>query len=438
MSRHIRYFFFFSLLLLVVSCKKKTPEDIGLPILPGQDLLNAQFTDTVTLEAHTVRDDSLNTTAVSPLLLGVCNDPVFGITTSSIYTQIAIPSGKSNPNFGTNPVLDSAVLSLVYSNAQKYGSLYPEKFKVYEVTDKMSTTAKYYSDTSLVYGAEIGSAYLLPQIKDSVTLAYGTKMPAHLRIKLDNNFCQQFLDTTGHYSSNLVFQNFFKGIYITTASGAPAGSGAILYMDATNANSRLTLYYQNSTADSLSYYFGITSTGCARFSHFEHDYASTADISAQLNSSKLIPEDKVFVQPMAGVRTLVRMPYIMDLYRNGKISINKAELVLPVDPSSDTLNYPAHPKLVATIADTVLGPLILSDYFEGSLYFGGDYDKAKNEYRFNIARHIQQVLNGKKENIGLYIIANARSTTANRVQLSGGNKAMPTRMKLRITYTPLE
>jgi hypothetical protein len=444
MSKHIRYFLLLSLIALVVSCKKKTPEDIGLPILPGGDLLNAQFSDTLTLIAHTVRDDSLNTTAVSPLLLGICNDPVFGISTSSIFTQICIPSGKSNPAFGTNPQLDSAVLSLVYLGGQKYGNLYPEKFKVYEVTDQMSTSAKYYSDTSLIYNTEIGSAYILPNTKDSVKLGNDPKMPSQLRITLDKNFCQKFLDDSTHYSSNTIFQSYFKGLYITTASGTPIGTGAILYMDATNINSRVTLYYHNSNAvnnDSLSYYFAITKGGCARFSHFEHDYLSATEIKSQLNSSMSVPEDKVFVQAMAGLRTKISMPYIMDLLKNGKIAINKAELILPVDPLSiagpDSTYFPC-PKLVATIADSLLGPLIMSDYFEGATYFGGEYDAVNKVYKFNIARHIQQILNGKKANQGLYIITNGRPTTANRVQLLGGNKALPSHMSLRITYTPLE
>jgi hypothetical protein len=444
MSKYIRYFLFLALITLVVSCKKKTPENIGLPILPGGDVLNAQFSDTATLITHTVRDDSLYTTAVAPLLLGYSNDPVFGITTSSFFTQIAIPSGKSNPSFGTNPVLDSVVLSLIYSSGRKYGPLSAEKFKVYEVTDQMSTSVKYYSNTSLVYGTEIGSAYLLPKVelKDSVTLANHVTLPAHLRITLDKNFFKDFIDTSSNvpYNSNLSFQSFFKGIYVTTASGTPVGSGAILYIDAINKNSGVTLFYHNST-DTTSYYFGITSSGCARFSHFEHNYTSATEITSQLNSAATIQKDKVFIQPMAGLRTKVTMPYIKDYFKNGKISINKAELIIPVDPSSllgaDTV-YTPHPRLVATIADSILGPVILPDYFEGGTYFGGEYDAVNKVYKFNIARYIQQVLTGKKVNEGLYLIPNGRPTTANRVQLLGGSKALPTHMSLQITYTRLE
>mgnify|MGYP000024962664 CR=1 FL=1 len=210
-------------------------------------------------------------------------------------------------------------------------------------------------------------------------------------------------------------------------------------MDMTNIYTRITLFYHNST-DTTSYYFPVNKDACARYTHFEHDYSSATELNAQLNSSNSIQKDKVFVQAMAGVRTKITMPYLMNLFSQGKIAINKAELIMPVDPTSisgaDTIYIP-HPKLVATIADSALGPVIMPDYFEGATYFGGEYDKTKKEYRFNIARYMQQVLNGKRKNQGLYIITNARPTTANRVQLVGGNKLLTNRMRLKITYTPL-
>ncbi len=338
-------------------------------------------------------------------------------------------------------MLDSAVLSIVYSAGQYYGSLNPQKFKVYEVSEKMYKDSTYYSNRMLQYSTELGSAYLTPRpnpAKDSVMIDT-LKYPPHLRIHLDKNFFQGFLDNTTFYSSNTALQNYFQGLYIASSTGAPAGQGAIYYMDMTHTYTRLTLFYHNTT-DTTSYHFGVSKDACARFAHFEHDYSSAPEIMAQLNSLSNVQKDKVFVQPMAGVRTKITLPYLKDLFKNGKIVINKAELILPVDPTSisgaDTI-YSPHPKLVATIADSLLGPVIMADYFEGAPYFGGDYNATNKEYRFNIARHIQQVLNGTKENKGLYIIANSRPSTANRVQLVGGSKLLTNRMRLKITYTPL-
>ncbi len=441
MSKHIRNILFFAIIVFTFSCKKKTPENIGLPLLPGEDLLNALFTDSLTLISHTVKDDSLPTKNVLPILLGNLLDPIFGVTKSSLFTQFSL--SKANPNFGTNPVLDSVVLSLVYNvsglNIQYYGNLTPQKFDVYELSEALDKNSTYYSNKLLLFRIKIGSAVITPRAKADSVAVDTLKFPAHLRIKLNTGMFQSFLDSTSSYNSHSSFQNVFKGIYIVSSTMPSSRQGAILYMNLADVYSRLTLYYHNAS-DTTSYYFG-TRTECTRYSYFEHDYSMTTDIQQQLNSASNIQSDKVFVQPMAGVRTKITMPYINDFFKNQKVAINKAELILPVDPNSFSGNdsaYSPSAKLVATIADSAKGPLVMPDYFEGATYFGGDYDAVNKVYKFNIARYVQQVLNGTIKNQGLYIITNARPTTANRVQLVGGNKTLSNRMRLKITYTPLK
>ena len=375
------------------------------------------------------------------MLLGEMNDPVFGITKSSVYTQL-IPSHTNYPS-GTNRQIDSAILSLVYYPANGkhyYGNLSPQKFNVYELDGSMSTTAPhYYSDTSIAYSTQIGSEYLTPNVKDSSKVV-GGKKSLQLKIPLDTNYCKRFILDTAYtvtYPNNGLFQTLFKGLYVTTSSGSPAGQGAILNVDITNVYTRLTVYYHTTPTDTLSYYFGINTTDCARFSHFEHDYSNTTDIKNQLSTKNDVQEDIVFVQPMAGVRTKITMPYLMDFFKDRKVAINKAELILPVDQSSISSGFAAHPKLVATIADSAVGPAIMPDYYEGAAYFGGDYDSTNHVYKFNIARYIQQVLDGSRKNQGIYLLANARQTTANRVVLFGGNTSQQGHMRLKVTYTPL-
>jgi hypothetical protein len=443
MTKYFRYTLIFFLAAgLFSSCKKKTPENIGLPFLPGSDLLNANFTDTLTLRTHTVRDDSLRTDEVTPMLLGVINDPVFGLTRSSLFTQIAL--SKTNPSFGNNPILESAVLSLVYNNKQYYGNLSTaQKFDVYEVSQNLYKDSSYYSNKlSQYYTTQIiGSANVIPDVNDSVMVGT-SKFPPHLRINLSTVMFQHFLDDpayTASYNSNASFISVFKGIYIKSSSAPSSGQGAILYFDLASAYTRLTLYYHNDSIDSLSCNFPITKDVCARYTHFEHDYSSVSGITNQLNTADTIQESYVYVQPMAGIRTKITMPYLTSMFGGHKVAINKAELVLPVDPASfsgtDSVFSP-HSKLVVTIADNVLH--ILPDYFEGASYFGGDYDVSAREYRFNISRYVQQVLNGTKANLGLYLITGSRPTTANRVKLMGGDKANSTRMRLKISYTPLD
>lgn len=444
-SKHILLLIF--VVFGIMGCRKKTPENIGLPFLPGEDLLNAQFTDTATLITHTVKDDSLRTDELVLQPLGNLNDPVFGITKASIFTQLSL--SKANPNFGPNPVLDSAVLSLVFHSSQLYGNKNSvQKFEVYEISEQMHKDSNYFSDDKLQYYTtqQIGSAIIIPRpnpATDSVQVDT-VKYPPHIRIRMDKNLFQHFIDTnspfgyTNSYTSNSNFQNKFKGIYIKSPTTHSPGQGAILYIDLTHTFSRLTLFYHNSTDTILRYYhFSINKDVCARFSYFEHDYsAATSDIINQITTPPNIQSDKVYVQPMAGLRVKIMFPHLMDFFKNEKVAINKAELILPVDAATVDSVFTANPKLVATIGDSTLP--ILPDFYEGAAYFGGEYNSTKKEYRFNIARYIQQILNGTRKNNGLYIITNARQTVANRVPLIGGTKNFDNRARLKITYTPLE
>lgn len=441
MKNHIRYVLFFLLIVAAISCKKKTPKDIGLPLLPGEDLLNAEYVDTLTLISHTTKDDSVRSDEFVNTfnLLGTINDPVFGITKASVYTQFAL--SQVNPVFGANPVLDSAVLSIVYKNPKYYGTLSSQKFNVNELTQALHKDSVYYSNKKFTYTTTpLAIIDLVPNPKDSIKIDT-VKRPAHLRLQLNKTFFQKFLSDPAaitSYSSNANFQTFFKGVYISTSGSIPPREGAILNMDLTHSYSRLTLFYHNDTKDSLSYHFIITSADCARISHFEHDYSLATDIQNQLNTSPTIQEDKVYVQPMAGVRTKITIPYLKNLYNNGKVAINKAELILPVEPLSVDSPYFAHPILMAAIADSALGALKMPDMYEEG--FGGNYDPTNKLYKFNIARYIQQILNGTKKNQGIYLISHPATSAiiANRVQLTGGRKTLSNPMRLRITYTPLD
>ena len=87
----------------------------------------------------------------------------------------------------------------------------------------------------------------------------------------------------------------------------------------------------------------------------------------------------------------ITMPYLTGFFKNQKVAINKAELILPVDPTSFSGNdsvYSVHSKLIVTIADSAKGPLFMPDYFEGATYFGGEYDATNKVYKFNIARYV--------------------------------------------------
>ncbi|MDP6909624.1 MAG: hypothetical protein QF371_08965, partial [Flavobacteriales bacterium] len=82
--------------------------------------------------------------------------------------------------------------------------------------------------------------------------------------------------------------------------------------------------------------------------------------------------------------------------------------------------------------------VFLADFFEGSSHYGGSYDEANKEYVFNVARHLQSLLNAPEEpDYGLYILNSGNAVNARR-GIFNGPEHPDKPMTLRLTYTAIE
>lgn len=409
--------------LCIQACDE--PDLVGANIQPAKDKISLAIDTTLKIISYTVIEDSLRSDDVSASLIGSYKDGVFGISTASVFTQCRLSS--NNASFGTNPVLDSIVLSLVYDGF--YGDTsFEQSFKVFELTEDIYKDSSYTSNRVFGYDQnEIASSDFYPSPKDSVSVEGANKTP-HLRIKLSDNLGQKLLDQSGssNLANNDAFLAFFKGLYITPANVSQnVDVGAILYFNLLSALSKLTLYYHNSTDFSLAFDFLINDY-CARINHFTHDYSGVA-VETQLNSPDSINGyNTVYVQAMAGVKSKILIPDIMNLAESGKIAINKAELI--VELSQGTFGpYPQPDKMLVLKVDSLGKNDFLLDQFES--HYNGKYQSSSYSYRFNITRHIQSILSGEKD-YGMYLLPYGTVTSANRAIIEGNQN-----MKLYITYT---
>ncbi len=430
--------------LSLTSCDESSV--VGLDVQPTSDLLNVGIQDSTTLITKTVKMDSLRTDEnilqliTNDALLGTYVDPVFGRSSASIYTQLKL--NTQNPGFGTNPIIDSVVLSLVYNSAY-YGKTekVQQNINVYEVLNDMKVENVYYSTNSLSTSAvDLTNNYSFipnPTRRDTIL---GEALKPQLRIPLDNNFGQSILNNQGtaDLANNTAFQSYLKGLYITTENtvGLSNEEGNILRFNLADSQTKLTLFYHNDLEDSLKYDFSMS--GVARFSKFTHDYTSgDVDLASQLGVGPPAQNDVVFVQSMSGTKVKIEMPYIMEWNKSGTIGINKAELVIKVNPAAtyklDTFAVPEKLMLYGINDDG--SDYVLPDYGEGTRYFDGVYNSTTHEYRINISRYIQQVLTGRRKNNGLHLLALNGAINANRVVIGGGGSATVYQMKLNITCT---
>ena len=432
-------------MLALFSCKKD-PYEIGIDILPPNDTLGVYQTDTITVFAYSVVQDSIRTDEYSYGLLGAVMDPVFGKTTASVYTQFSLSS--EDADFGTNPVLDSLVLILYYEGY--YGDTTTlQHLKIWELSQDLSADSSYYSNQSAdTYDILLADAYYRPRPNDSVVVAGDTIAP-HLRINLT---------AKTHYLGNKIlsapasiladndeFIKFMKGLALQSCPVSEAGS--LIKFATTDTYSRMALYYHNADEDSLRFDLLIDGTA-ARFNSFNHyGYADASPEFRQqvLNGDTTLGRDKLYTQPMGGTRIKLHMPYLRDLVKDHKIAIANAQLIF-TNPDKDT-NLALPDALSLYRLDTAGNIGVVTDYNEGTSFFGGSYDESTRTYAFRLTRYIQNILTGDTtDNENSYLYISAANPLKNilyykGVTLNGTAPYDPSRqdgrVKLKILFTRL-
>lgn len=400
---------------------------------PKSDQPGVYFTDTVTVLATTIREDSLRSDEVVALfnLAGSYTDAVFGMSKASFYTQIRLPNNNTNFTFGASPVLDSVVLTLAYSDY--YGdTLTPLYMEVLQLADPLYFDTAYYSNDNITTGQVLFQGNIEAHPKDSVEISSTMRAP-HLRLRLPDIIGNDFLlGGDGNFVDNTAFISYFKGIHVRTNAVNGAGQGVILSFNLGASMSKLTFYYTNAASTTqLTANFEVNSE-CPRFNHYEHDYSS-ATFGAVFPVSG---NDKLYIQSMAGLKVRFSFPYIKSFASAGGVSINKAELIIPVENNSAP--FLNHQSLLTFGVDSAGKEAIIPDLLESTSYYGGTFTSSTADYKFNIGRYVQRLISGKiSVDYGLSLVSSGGAVSAFRTIIPG-TTATGNRFKLKLTYSKLD
>lgn len=429
---HGTKFFLAVLVVLFASCNKES--DIGIDVQPESDLIGLYTTDTTTLISFTVREDSLRTDESPTVVIGKYDDALFGTTTAGVFSQFSIPNNLQNINFGAGAILDSAVLMVAYKFDYYGDTLTSQQFDVYQMTEMIYKDSLYYSNRSKsFYPGAVGSLSFTPHPRTKTIVGDDT-LPAHLRIPINQTWAQEIFNQSGGtgLSSNAEWLQFMNGLYISPG----ATGGGLLYFNMQDTLTGLRLYYHTDTIPKT--FTFVVNSGTAYYSYFQHDYLTAApDIQSQLASPGTGTWSYNYIQSNAGLKTRIEFPFL-DNYKNlgYPIAINKAELVITGDAGSASDDFPLNTRMFLTSIDSVGKEHLLIDMFESSSYYGGSLNTTTNEYRINIARYIQGVLNGDEENNGLYLKEIFGTENGRRSRIgSGSATSLAPRMYLRLVYT---
>ena len=101
----------FGVCLLATACTRPD-SDLGVTLLPEDDLLDVLSTDTVTLTLEMVLDTAVLTDEINPVLCARYTDPALGTVNAGFFSQLRLEA--ANPDFGADDefFVDSLVLVL--------------------------------------------------------------------------------------------------------------------------------------------------------------------------------------------------------------------------------------------------------------------------------------------------------------------------------------
>ena len=426
------------IIVIFISCEKNN--EFGLEINPDSNTLAAFYCDTFDLNTFSVYADSIKTDELNgPSILGNYIDPVFGEVNASIFTHIRLEQAYDFiPQDGTidDIVVDSAVLYLAIDGY--YGDINEQEFNVEIIDEDFYKDSSYYNNQYLTTkGVNISTAGSI--MANPLFPGYFSGFlvnEAILGITLDvNEFALPIVNESGNSTlsgndGDDEFLSFFKGIKISAANNV---NGGLYYINLTNSFSRIRLFYRDTSGsasehDTLDFDFNINSN-CAYYHAVNHDYSGSVVEDAV--NQPLLGRSQFYIQALGGVNGRITIPELDSLIGKNTIA-NKAEIILPFE---DYLydEYSSPTSLFISRKNNDGNYEFLPDLFEGSQ--GGNYDALNKNYRFDITRHVNEILAEKIINDTIKIFPNGNGISANRVVLNGINSNKKDKAKIIISYS---
>ncbi len=410
-------------LIAVLTGCTKDPDNIGKDLLPSSDSIIVKIDSSTLISSYTITGKRVLSSSNELYVLGSQKDSIFGYSKASILTEYHPALLISADSVRR---VDSLVLYL--SAPTHYGdTLGSLTLRMYELSQQLNYDSSYYSDMD-------PSEYFDPS-KEIASTSFTAK-DSLIRVKITNpEFISKFENLPDSVFKDYVdFANTFYGMYLTVDQAS--GQGFYSYLNMSSSYTRMIMYYNGDTVSSV-YEMGFTSIA-AKANAFSHDYTGFK-VAENLNT----PDSKdtlIYIDGLAGVSGRISFPEFEDWKLKGMITINKAELILPVDtllyPGLSSDKFPPKLLLFYLVNDTTYDYLYDYRIDQGGTYFDGVYDSDLKAYKFNIALHMQSFLSGKIENKDLIIVSRKSNNSANRVVLKGGNFA-GSPVKLKVIYTEL-
>lgn len=437
------------------------------------------------VNAYSQKINSIQTNNLTNYVLGTFKDPVYGESSASIVTQLALE--QTNPDLGDNVALDSVVLTIPYYSTETANSTEekPEftldsifgegsfKLSVYETSyflndldpdSGFENSQKYYSDQQPVIEQNIVGDPLYEnenfkpsaEAYDSYEVVDGeldtvSNAPA-LRIKLPIAFFKEkIIDNLGTdiVANNSNFKNYLRSIFIKAESNGSEGTEALL--DFTNNKAKVSLYYQSDVQDfddngeevtvRKNNSFDLLMVGMNHFNTFSGEFPE--EILQDINSQSADSDgsENLYLKGQEGSMIVVNLfpdESVLASLKEQNLLINEANLTFYVN--QDQLAGGIEPERVllfdldnrTVISDYINDPSVSEvNPLNSRLTFAPRLERGEDEkgvyYKIRITRHLSDVLSGDYDNVrlGLVVTGNINTTGNSAVRGIENVKAVP-------------
>lgn len=435
--------------LMLLSCESD-PDNLGSQFFEGNAAQGVH--DSIDVVAYNISNNDTIQSDASKLTyatLGAFTEPQFGMQKSSFVSQIRLSS--YDPDFGTNPVVDSVtmVIKPLYASdsattvtdenytfpdgnvaAKKVLVSYPVTkygktkinganttltLNVHQVDDFLGNSGdKVYSNKSVNYSTLVGSkafdgfirSVKVTKKSDNTELLV---RDAELRIPLDKTYFQtKIFNKKGQPELQNVsnFIRYFKGLRVSVAEN----DGYIMKFNPDQTV--INIYYKrditsNGTTTPVATSYTMNLGGAnAHFNQINYDRTNAAIAGVLATSNSTTGDKKIYAQGMGGPNFGIRIPQaaieqVRSVYKNQKAGIISANIRLYSDTSVWNNNY-AKPSFFTVQQKDVNAFLTDLNTFAASGIYSliKTYDLTKNpaHYDIGITNTFKNIVENNAEN----------------------------------------
>ena len=344
------------LLLLLASC---ADDDSSFPV--GEDWVESDtrvlYIDTMTVTSSTFKFDSVQVSSTDRLLLGAYTDPIFGRTTSKIFTQLS----NSTYTLDDDAVFDSIALILNYDDYFYNDTTQVQTLRIHEVLQDIKTAddGYFYNTTTFNYNEDtVGEVTYTPRpIRED-----------SLHLRLD--------DTYG----SLIFSEIQDNEINNADEFLRYHRGLVLEPDAANTTilgflptSTVRIYYSipGEVEEDDTNSFDMTFNSTYTFHNISSDRSGTYFESLTEQEEEVDSDgtnDMSYIQSGVSLATRIDIPNLAGLdYIEGNGTLLAANLVISLITATESTSLPAGETLSCYIIDQ-------KNIALGTLY---DYDGAE-------------------------------------------------------------